>query len=709
MDRVRGARQLKGTGLSAALTLSLSLALFASSARAGDKDGDGLVAMADALSVFLEGKNTDALAKLNEAVKACAGAACDPGTRAQLWSAIGVVQGAGNKDNEKAKQAFVNALREDPKVVPDRQFMTKELNKVFADAKAEVKKAGSGPQPTKALPTKAQLEAVAKAENELKQKDWSTCMATAIAALTESEFASGKLVLASCEDTGGLVLEATNDAKAAAKYATEELNADVEKRANELLKKLEADTPGIIVVIPGNIDEAELKVDGVVVPADKADKPIPHNPGKATIEVKGKRGSFPFAWKATEAVDRGEKITVNVEADPNKNNSALQACMSNARTARELNLCIETEGKGRGLTLRGGLEVASYNDTTNVDVLSPTLFFSAENPTSGWRAGATYTVDVVSTASPDIVATATRRFDEVRHAASLNGEYKIGVARVGLDGAFSAEPDYVSRGVGASVSADIVNKTVTPVFSYHLNLDTLGRSKTAFDVFSRPITTHAIDLGVSIVTSPATLVVLGATTEIEVGDTSKPYRHIPMFSADVATLVPHGASPELIGAYRLAPAPLEQLPTSRDRFALLGRLAHRFDKTTVRADERVYFDTWGMKATTTDLRLYRDLSSSLRAGPHLRFHLQSPVEFWKRAYVATPTASGWQLPQYRAGDRELGPLMGLTVGGGVRWAITDVVAIQTQIEGVYTQFLDHIYVVDRFGLFTATTLDFGVE
>ena len=30
----------------------------------------------------------------------------------------------------------------------------------------------------------------------------------------------------------------------------------------------------------------------------------------------------------------------------------------------------------------------------------------------GWRIGASYTVDVVTTASPDIIATATRRFDD---------------------------------------------------------------------------------------------------------------------------------------------------------------------------------------------------------------------------------------------------------------------------------------------------------
>jgi hypothetical protein len=372
-------------------------------------------------------------------------------------------------------------------------------------------------------------------------------------------------------------------------------------------------------------------------------------------------------------------------------------------------MCIETGGKGRGLTIRGGLEIASYNDTSEVDVFSPTLFLSAENPTAGWRVGGSYTVDVVSNASPDIVATATRRFDEVRNAGSLAAEVKLGPARVGLDGGVSIEPDYFARNVGASISADLVNKQVTPTLAYHLSFDTLGRGHTPYDVFSRSILTHSIDAGVSIVKSPTTLLVFGASAELESGDTSKPYRHIPLFSESVAPQIPRGATPALVGSVRLAPAPFEQLPDSRQRFALLGRVAHRFEASTLRADERIYIDSWGLKASTTDLRYLLDLSKNVRVGPHARFNIQGPVDFWQRAYVAKQTSDGWELPKYRAGDRELGPLFGVTLGAGAHLALSEIFAINVQVDGVYTQFLDHIYVYDRWGLFTATTLEIGVE
>ena len=684
-----------------------TLALSPAVAAAGAKDTDALVAVAESLNDFVEGNNAAALKKLEAALKGCAGASCEPGSRAQLLVSIGIVQGAGLKDTAKARLSFENAIREDPKVVPDRQFMTKDLNKIFTEAKANVKKGGGGPVPTKAGPSKAQLDALSAAQSQLAQKNWSDCMGT-IAAMAESEFAAAKLVLAQCEDTGGLILEASGDARIAQKYAEEEINTDVKGKADELLARLANDTPSIVVVVPKTIDSVEIKIDGVVVPRDKADKPIPHNPGKATIEVAGKKGPYPYSFKSTESFDRGERITVTA-TDDKTNNSAVLQCILNARTPSDVNTCIETGGKGRGLTIRGGVEVASYNDNTHVDVFSPTLFLSAENPTAGWRVGGSYTVDVVTNASPDIVATASRRFDEVRNAGTLSAEVKVGPARVGLDGGVSIEPDYFARNVGASISADLVNKQVTPTLSYHLNFDTLGRAHTPYDIFSRSILTHSIDAGVSIVQSPTTLLVFGATAELQSGDTSKPYRHVPMFSESIAPQIPRGAIPALVGGVRLPTAPFEKLPESRQRFALLGRWAHRFESSTLRADSRLYVDSWGLTSSTTDARFLLDLSKALRVGPHARFNIQGPVDFWQRAYVAKETSEGWVLPKYRAGDRELGPLFGVTLGGSARFALSEIFAVNVQVDGVYTQFLDAIYVYDRWGLFTATTLEIGVE
>jgi hypothetical protein len=193
--------------------------------------------------------------------------------------------------------------------------------------------------------------------------------------------------------------------------------------------------------------------------------------------------------------------------------------------------------------------------------------------------------------------------------------------------------------------------------------------------------------------------------------------------------IPLGASPDLVAAARLDVTPLEQLPEDRQRYALFLAAAHRFETVTLRGSERLYIDSWGQKASSTDVRLYWDMWSAapagtkpaagsggdeagyprLELGPHARFHIQGPVDFWQRTYQAFPSAGGFEIPLLRTGDRELGPLFAVTFGSGLRLAFTEVVSASVRAEGIYTRFLDHLYVFDRWGIFTASTLEIDVE
>src|SRR5262249_53431942 len=153
--------------------------------------------------------------------------------------------------------------------------------------------------------------------------------------------------------------------------------------------------------------------------------------------------------------------------------------------------------------------------------------------------------------------------------------------------------------------------------------------------------------------------------------------------------------------------PLEQLPLARQRYAVAARLAHRFTSSTFRIEERAYIDSWGLKASTTDAQFLIDLSKEFRVWPHLRANVQDAVDFWQLAYVAKTEAAGLVLPVYRTGDRELGPLFGLTLGAGTRlafgkdknWGLT------ATFDFVYTRFLDHLYILQRLGYFGSTTLE----
>jgi hypothetical protein len=362
----------------------------------------------------------------------------------------------------------------------------------------------------------------------------------------------------------------------------------------------------------------------------------------------------------------------------------------------------EKEAPKRGnLVGRVSSEVAFYSDSESVTVVTPTLAASIENPLAEWSIGARYLVDAVSAASVDIVATASRRWKEVRHGGSVDGGYKIGIVGLGASGSFSIEPDFVGWAVGGTLSFDLFQKNATLLAGYSFGHNTIGRAGTPFDVFSHVVVSHSINAALTVLVNRDTILSFVGDAIIENGDSSKPYRYIPMFAANVAPTVPVGASIDWVNSNREPERPLEQLPLSRDRFAATVRVAHRFSSSTLRVSERFYRDTWGLTASSTDVRYIFDIGNRVSLWPQARLHLQTPVAFWQRAYVANYSSGGqWDLPALRTGDRELGPLRGLTGGAGIQVRVGPEASPASFTLGlagqaVWTSYLDDLYISNR--------------
>jgi hypothetical protein len=362
-------------------------------------------------------------------------------------------------------------------------------------------------------------------------------------------------------------------------------------------------------------------------------------------------------------------------------------------------------------TKRASTEMAAYSDSDHVTVFTPSVGVSIDNVTQGASLRGHYLVDVVSAASVDIVSTASRRWTEVRQAGTLEGEYKPRDFGIAVSGSASSEPDYLSYTVGARMTYDLDAKNTTLLLGYAYGHDTIGRHGTPFSVFARELTRASYAAGITQVVDRSTVVGAALDVVIENGDQSKPYRYVPMFTASVAASAPLGASLDWVTAHRLPERPLEQLPLSRRRFALTGRVAHRFDGSTLRASERVYDDTWGLFASTTDVRWIFDVGKRFAVWPHGRYHVQTPVTFWQRAYVSGNTATGgWDLPEFRTGDRELGPLSTIGGGGGIKVYLGDDAdprawAISLQSDVMFTSYKDDLYLTSRTAVLGALVLE----
>jgi len=128
---------------------------------------------------------------------------------------------------------------------------------------------------------------------------------------------------------------------------------------------------------------------------------------------------------------------------------------------------------------------------------------------------------------------------------------------------------------------------------------------------------------------------------------------------------------------------------------------------TLRIDERFYTDSWGIKATSTDIRFLADLGQRITLGPHVRLHSQTPVNFWQRAYVSKGLND---IPTLRTGDRELGPLTSVSGGTYLRVYVGGAgdpkkvgLGLDTYIS--YTSYPDDIYLQSRLAALGAFTLE----
>jgi hypothetical protein len=361
------------------------------------------------------------------------------------------------------------------------------------------------------------------------------------------------------------------------------------------------------------------------------------------------------------------------------------------------------------ITTKASTEVSGYADTDHIFVASPSIAASIADPLEGWTIGGHYLVDVVSAASVDIVSTASSKWTELRHAGSAEGSLKEGDLTTAVSGVFSSEPDYLSLAGGGTLTLDLLNKNVTPFLGFSYSQDQVGRHGLPTQFWKNKQTTSG-QLGITFVVDRATIASLQSDAIVESGYLAKPYRYVPIFAPGDSALVRAGASIADVNRIRIDQRPIEQLPNVRHRFSLTGRIAHRSEDATLRLDERLYGDSWGLWASTSELRYMLDVGRRFMIWPHLRFHFQNAVSFWQRAYEVTIGPDGsLGLPVIRTGDRELSPLYTATGGGGMRLKLVDDLhnpwSLVLEVDGSYTRYLNAIYISERFAVFSTFAIE----
>jgi hypothetical protein len=538
------------------------------------------------------------------------------------------------------------------------------------------------------------------------------CIEKDQASLGLEEKLATRVHLVDCADHAGKVLLALRTLQpvldSAVQTGNDELAELSRLRTEKLLRRL-----GALTIMPPPVAVPDLAVafDDKVVPPPALGKPITVDPGKHRVHAEGTLEGTRASFDEVVTICDGERSTVAITLRPSAPEFLTPGqleCLTTAKSQEEVLHCLPE--KNKPLVARVAIEGSTYEDTFAVTILSPAIHGSLMSPTKGWNVNASYLADFVTAASPDFVSTASPHGADTRQAASIGGGYKPGAYGASIGGAYSTEADYVSRSGYVALLGDFWEKRITPRVSYAFTYDTISRGGTPVDVFHNTLTSHEATASSSFITSPTTIVVAGVSASFERGDQSKPYRLIPMFAPGVE--VPKGASVDLVNATRLPIRPYEQLPLARDRFAASGILNHRFNKWTLRLDERLYDDSWEIRASSTDVRALFDIGSRIIAGPHVRFHAQTGAVFHQLVYHATETPMA--VPIYRTTDRELTPLVSTTGGLSAWWHVVEAGpgigwTVYASGDALYSRYFDSLYVTERWAGYGTIGVEAEIE
>lgn len=664
----------------------------------------------------------DALEKLQLASNVCQEGACSAKVRAKVLIAVGTVLADGLDQPKDATEVFKTALKEDANATLIKGHDSGKVKDAWnaaggkggaATGSSRKKYPGSG----KAQSGFKSAEAYwyfDQAKQADSAKNYEDCAGYASDSLAVEDQLKTKYLRAQCNEKGGKLAAALDDFKVVADTGAESGMKDAAKASTEKVKDLDGKVPKLTLKPPSKTDGMTVKIDDVELSNDKLDTELRVDAGTHKIVASATQDGADLGFEKELDLSEGASETIEIKLTPKVSafdQSAVMKCMQAAKSREDLAKCVGEDGPKTPINVTVTSEVAGYHDDDNTNVLSPSVGLTIEGPTGGWEVDASFLVDVVTAASTDIVATASPRWTEVRYVPALGGSKKFGDATLGLALNASVEPDYISASGGLNFSIDLKQKTITPTLGYEFSYDLSGRAGTKWSTYSNPILRNAINAGVGLVLDKASTLNLGTTLIFENGDSSKPYRFIPMFKpTDVPAVLP-GLTIDAVNQYREPEKVLEQLPTDRQRFAVAGRFAHRFSTFTFRGEERLYIDTWGLKASTTDITFPIDFGEHVRLWPHLRGHFQTGTDFWALAYAATVTPAGVTVPALRTGDRELGPLIGVTAGAGSRFMFgaDNNFAITLAGDFIYTRFLDHLFILQRLGFFGALGAELAFE
>ena len=277
-------------------------------------------------------------------------------------------------------------------------------------------------------------------------------------------------------------------------------------------------------------------------------------------------------------------------------------------------------------------------DTDHTTVVSPRVRI-ADTFADTTRVDLVYSADVWTSASIDIVTSASKAVTEQRDElnATVQHEFEDGALQVAYR--YSIEPDYRSHGMTLGGSRDFASKSTIVAATLGVMVDRVGRS--GDPTFDRDL--HTFNLGASgtQIIDPLTWVQLVYEVSYANGFLSSPYRFVGVGNASKSCR-PAGAV--------CVP---ESLPDERFRHAIaLGARRALSERWALGGSYRFYVDDWALLAHTLSATLSFMPAGEVQLTLEYRGYAQSAA-----SYYQAQLRSLADVGTFVTRDKELSPFM----------------------------------------------------
>jgi hypothetical protein len=277
---------------------------------------------------------------------------------------------------------------------------------------------------------------------------------------------------------------------------------------------------------------------------------------------------------------------------------------------------------------RADLLFHSY-DGGGVTISGPSMLVRKSFATN-FSASANYYVDKVSSASIDVVTTASP-YSEERTQYSVGLDYLHDRWTMNLGLTKSEENDYLANSFSIGISQDVFGDLTTISLGYSLGNDEVGRRGDS--LFSEEVQRQQYRLGLTQILTQNLLLGLSFETITDEGFLNNPYRSVRFVDTD--SPLGYSFEPEIYPRTRTSDAAAIRL-----RYYLPYRAA-------IHGEYRGYYDTWEISANSFEIGYTHPIQDGWILEGNLRRYSQDRADFFADLFP------GSQYQNFMARDKEL--------------------------------------------------------